>query len=96
MTKAGLTAIKHVFDPAKDKLKRFVISSDILKSLKTNKKAWANFQKFPESYKRIRVAYLESQRRHGEGQYQKALRHFIDMTTKNKHFGFVKEMRFIG
>jgi uncharacterized protein YdeI (YjbR/CyaY-like superfamily) len=95
MTKAGLVAIKHVFDPTKKELKRLVISSSILKSLKADRPAWANFQKFPESYKRIRVAYLESQRRHGEEQYQRALRYFIKMAAKNKRFGFVKEMKFV-
>ncbi|HBA36515.1 TPA: hypothetical protein DCZ15_01420 [Candidatus Falkowbacteria bacterium] len=95
MTKAGLAAVKHVFDPVKEKTKRLVIPSDVLRLLKADKQVWANFQKFPESYKRIRVAYLESQRRHGEEQYQRALKHFIKMTTQNKHFGFVKEMRFV-
>ena len=95
MTKAGLAAIDHVFDPMEEKTRRLVIPSDILKLLKTDKQVWANFQKFPESYKRIRITYLESQKRHSEEQYQKALHHFIDMTTKNKRFGFVKEMKFI-
>ncbi len=94
MTKAGLAAIDHVFDPTEEKTRRLVIPSDILKLLKMDKEVWTNFQKFPESYKRIRIAYLESQKRHGEEQYQKALRHFIDMTAKNKRFGFVKEMKF--
>jgi uncharacterized protein YdeI (YjbR/CyaY-like superfamily) len=92
MTKAGLDAIAHVFNPAKDKPKHFIISSDVLKSLKADKQAWTNFQKFPESYKRIRIAYIESRKRHGEDYYQKALKHFVVMTAKNKRFGFVKEM----
>lgn len=91
MTKAGLVAIEHVFDPAKEEPKRLVVSSSILKPLKADKQAWTNFQKFPESYKRIRVAYLESQRRHGEEQYQRALKYFIKMTAKNKRFGLLKQ-----
>jgi uncharacterized protein YdeI (YjbR/CyaY-like superfamily) len=91
MTKAGLVAIEHVFDPMKEEPKHFVVSSSILKSLKADKQVWANFQKFSESYKRIRVAYLESQRRHGEEQYQRALRYFIKMTAKNKRFGLLKK-----
>jgi len=93
MTKAGLAAIAHAFDPAKDEAADFVIPADILKSLKENAQAWRNFQKFPESYKRIRIAFIESRKRHGKEQYQKSLRHFIDMTAKGKRFGFVKEMR---
>lgn len=92
MTKAGLAAIAHVFSPAKDKVKHFVIPADILESLKVNKQAWRNFQRFPDSYKRIRIAFIESRKRHGKIQFQKSLDHFIDMTAKNKRFGFVKEM----
>ena len=92
MTKVGLDAIAHVFDPTKDGVERFVIPPDILKALKTNKEAWKHFQKFPESYKRIRIAYIESRKRHGKEQRKKSLNHFVDMTAKNKRFGFAKEM----
>ena len=93
MTKAGLAAIAHIFDPAKDKTEDFVTPPDILISLKENEQAWENFQKFPESYKRIRIAFIESRKRHGERQFQESLRHFIGMTANNKRFGFVKEMK---
>ncbi|HSR89097.1 MAG TPA: YdeI/OmpD-associated family protein [Candidatus Udaeobacter sp.] len=93
MTKAGLAAISHVFDVAKDKEKSVTISPDILKPLKANKEAWENFQSFPESYKRIRIAYIESRKRHGDDQFIKSLTHFINMTAKNKRIGFVKEMK---
>lgn len=93
MVKAGLDAIAHVFDPIESKPEHFIFSPDILKSLKANKEAWHNFQKFPESYKRIRIAYIQSRKQHGTEQFQKSLHHFIDMTARNKRFGFVKEMR---
>jgi uncharacterized protein YdeI (YjbR/CyaY-like superfamily) len=93
MTKAGLAAIAHVFDPAKDEAADFAIPPDILKSLKENEQAWGNFQKLPESYRRIRIAFIETRKRHGKEQYQRSLRHFTDMTAKGKRFGFVKEMR---
>ncbi|OGR81071.1 MAG: hypothetical protein A2X32_09005 [Elusimicrobia bacterium GWC2_64_44] len=93
MTKAGLAAIAHVFDPAKDKPGDFVIPPDILEPLKADKEAWRNFQKLPESYRRIRVAYIESRKRHGRGMFERALANFIGMTAKNKRIGFVKEMR---
>lgn len=92
MTKMGLAAVAHVFDPTKNKAKHFVIPADILESLKANKQAWRNFQRFPDSYKRIRIAFIESRKRHGKIQFQKSLDHFIDMTAKNKRFGLVKEM----
>lgn len=89
MTKAGLAAIAHVFDPVKDKPGDFVIPPDILAPLKADKEAWRNFKKFPESYRRIRVAYIESRKRHGRGMFKRALEHFIAMTAKNKRIGFV-------
>jgi uncharacterized protein YdeI (YjbR/CyaY-like superfamily) len=93
MTKAGINAIAHVFDPSDTKKTKVTIAPDIIKALKANEGAWKNFQKFPQSYKRIRLAYLESQRKHGKEQYGRALKHFVKMTATNKRFGFVKEMQ---
>ncbi len=91
MTKAGLTALSHIFDPKTDTPEKFTIPLGILKALKANEKTWRNFQTFPDSYKRIRIGYIESRKRHGIAMYTKALRHFIQMTTLNKRVGFVKE-----
>ncbi|MFA6005667.1 MAG: YdeI/OmpD-associated family protein [Patescibacteria group bacterium] len=91
MTDAGLKALAHVYDPEKIVQEPFVISEGILKALKANPDAWKNFQKLPMSYKRIRIAYIESRKRHGVGMYRKALNYFIMMTAKNKRIGFVKE-----
>jgi len=93
MTRAGYSAIAHAFDPSKRNRKEITIAPDILKALKADKDAWRHFQKFPQSYKRIRIAYLESQRKHGKEQYARALGHLVKMSSKNKRFGFVKEMR---
>jgi len=93
MTKAGLAAIAHVFDPEKDKEEKLVIPSDILKKLKANKEAWTHFQKFPEPYKRIRIAYIKGRKLHGQEQFQKSLQHFIKMTAQNKRIGAVKEIK---
>jgi uncharacterized protein YdeI (YjbR/CyaY-like superfamily) len=90
MTVAGLNAISKIFDNSKDKKEQPVIALDILKPLKANKKAWKNFQKLPESYKRIRIGFIESRRRHGDEKFQKSLQHFIEMTAKNKKFGIMK------
>jgi uncharacterized protein YdeI (YjbR/CyaY-like superfamily) len=93
MTKAGLAAVEHVFDPAKDNPDEFIIPPYILQPLQENKQAWENFQKLPEAYKRIRIAYIESRKRHGMEQFQTSLKYFIKMTAKNKRIGFVKEMK---
>ena len=90
MTRAGLDAIAHVFKPATAKEEEFIIPAEILKPLQADKLAWENFQRFPESYQRVRIAYILSRKRHGQEMFEKSLRHFIKMTAKNKRFGFVK------
>ncbi len=91
MTGAGLRALAHVYDPDTDKKEAFSIPAGIYRALKANDEAWRHFQKFPESYKRIRIEYIESRKRHGVAMYTKALKHFIKMTARNKRIGFVKE-----
>lgn len=93
MTKWGLESISHVFNPKTDNPQDFVIPENILKALRANKDAWKHFQKMPPSYQRIRVAYIESRKRHGLDMYKKALAHFIKMTERNKYMGFVRERR---
>ena len=88
MKSVGLNAIQHIsFDPTKNiKLK---IASDILKSLKEDKKTWENFKKFSESYKRIRVGWIESARTRPE-LFKTRLKYFLKMTAKNKKYGMVQ------
>jgi len=90
MTRAGLDAIAHTFNPAEESEQQFIIPSEILAPLQVDKQAWENFQRFPESYQRVRIAYILSRKRHGQEMFEKSLRHFIKMTAKNKRFGFVK------
>jgi len=80
--------VKEVVDTLGDILKeKFVIPPDILKAIKANKEAWKNFQKFSAPYKRIRIAFIDGARKR-PAEFQKRLRHFIEMTEKNKMFGF--------
>ena len=65
----------------------FEIPPDILKAIKTNKKAWGNFQEFSQSYIRIRIAFIDGARNRPQ-EFSKRLRYFIEMTEKNKLFGF--------
>ena len=70
---------------------KFEIPPDILRVLKANKPAWKNFQKFSGSYQHIRIAFIDGAR-HRPEEFKKRLRHFIQMTEKNKQFGFgIKE-----
>ncbi len=89
MRKPGLDAVKHVFDP--NNIDETVkIPKDVLKALKKDKKVWKNFQEFPDYYKRIRLGYIVSQRKHSEEMFKKALNNFIKMTKKNKRYGMVQ------
>ena len=64
----------------------FEIPTDIIKEIKKNKEAWKNFQKFSDSYKRIRIAYLVGSRSRPT-EFKKRLNYFIKMTAANKQFG---------
>jgi uncharacterized protein YdeI (YjbR/CyaY-like superfamily) len=80
--------VKEVAETLRDVLNQeFVIPPDILKSIKANKTAWKNFQKFSDSYIRIRVAFIDGARKRPE-EFKKRLHHFIEMTEKNKMIGF--------
>jgi len=80
--------MKEVVDSLGDILnEKFVVPPDIMKAIKANKQAWKNFQKFSDSYKRIRIAFIHGARRRPE-EFKKRLRHFVEMTEKNKMFGF--------
>jgi len=89
ITNYGLNAIAHVFDLKTDIPDDFKIAPDIIREIKCNKEAWANFQKLPESYKRIRIAYI-GHRRENKEEFEKRLNYFIKMTAKNKRFGMIK------
>jgi len=89
MTDAGLEAVSHRFRAESEE--KLVIPRDVKAAIKKDKAAWENFQKMPDSYKRIRIAYIEGRRRQGKNAFQRSLNHFIKMTAKNKRIGFVKE-----
>jgi len=90
MTAAGLRAISKTFDISRDLEEKTAVAPDILAALKADKRAWENFRNFPEGYKKVRLGFLESRRRHGDEVLEKSLKHFIKMTADNKKFGMVK------
>ncbi len=93
MTRAGLRAIAHVFHPVRDATEAVVIPKSVLATLAANRDALTHFRRMPESYQRIRLAYLETRKRHGMDVYRKALAHLVRMTAMNKQIGFVAERR---
>lgn len=65
----------------------FEIPVDILEVLKANGQAWANFQRYSGPYQRIRMAFIDA-RRDSPEEFEKRLKHFIEMTEQDKQFGF--------
>jgi len=61
----------------------FAFPKDIVAAIKRDKEAWANYNKFSEPYKRIRVAYIDASRKRPE-EFEKRLKNFIDKTKNNK------------
>ncbi|WP_430817592.1 YdeI/OmpD-associated family protein [Carboxylicivirga sp. RSCT41] len=61
----------------------FIFPTDIIKQLKKEKVVWENYQHFSDSYKRIRIAYIESARKRPD-EFNKRLKNFIDKTRQKK------------
>jgi uncharacterized protein YdeI (YjbR/CyaY-like superfamily) len=80
MTEAGLATLPDL------SLEAFTIPPDILKALQADPQIWANFQAFPPLYQRIRISYINEQRRSPE-EFNKRLDKFLKQTRENKLFG---------
>ena len=61
----------------------FVYPEDILDALKQDEAVWEHYQQFTDSYKRIRIAYIEAARKRPE-EFQKRLRSFMEKTRRGK------------
>lgn len=61
----------------------YVFPDDILDVLQRDETVWKNYIAFPESYKRIRIAYIDAARKRPE-EFQRRLDNFIRNTGKNK------------
>ncbi len=93
VTKAGLEAAKTALETIRKhktiEKTRVAIPTDILKALKNDPATWKNFSRFPASYKRIRVGWIDGSRRRPEV-FQQRLQYFLKMTAQNKRFGMVQ------
>ena len=91
MTKAGLARIEHAFDQKKDTRQKatWKVPADIERRLKAEAAAWKHFQRFPASYKRIRIGWIDAAR-HRREVFEQRLRYFMKMTAQNKRFGMVQ------
>ncbi|HYO42034.1 MAG TPA: YdeI/OmpD-associated family protein [Candidatus Limnocylindrales bacterium] len=80
MTEAGHATLPDLSPEA------FRIAPDILAALQSDPQTWANFQAFPEVYRRIRVGYIEEMRRQ-PAVFQTRLANFLRRTRQNRMFG---------
>ena len=83
MTRIGLERIQRQMD------EDYSHAKDIIAALKRDAKTWKNFKAFPDSYQRIRVAWIDASRRRPEI-FRQRLRYFLKMTAQNKKFGMVQ------
>jgi len=67
--------------------KRVRVPADILAALKADPETWKNFRAFSDSYKRIRIGYIEGARDRPD-QLAKRLGNFLKATKANRLIGF--------
>ena len=95
MTRYGLESIQgHLKERSANSngtgsVKDVRLPKDILATLRADPVVWANFRKFPQSYKRIRVGWIDGARKR-PAEFKKRLNYFVRMTAKNKRFGMVQ------
>lgn len=65
----------------------FVFPKDIMEEIQCDKEVWGKYIQFSDTYKRIRIAYIESARKRPD-EFRKRLDHFIAKTRENKQIGF--------
>ncbi len=61
----------------------FVFPEDILNALKQDETVWMHYERFSDSYKRIRIAYIEAARKRPE-EFRKRLESFMEKTRRNQ------------
>ena len=83
MTAAGLAAAGDILDEP------FHEPPDIIAALKADEATWRNYQQFPDSYRRIRVGWIEAGRSN-QDVFDQRLRYFLKMTAQNKRYGMVQ------
>ncbi len=66
---------------------KYVFPADIMRVLRTNRRAQANFKKFSAPYRRIRIAYIDHARRQ-PAEFNKRLTNFLKLTAQGKQFGY--------
>jgi uncharacterized protein YdeI (YjbR/CyaY-like superfamily) len=79
ITDAGWASLPDLSTP-------FTVSQDIVEALKAEPQAWANYVRFPELYRRVRVGNIE-QIGGNRTQFERRLSSFVKKTAHNRMFG---------
>ena len=83
MTRFGIEKIKvHL-------MKKSELPEDIIRAVRKDAEAWANYRKFSDTYKRIRIGFIEGARGRPK-MFKRRLEYFLKMTKKGKKFGMVQ------
>ena len=61
----------------------FTFPEDIVDEIKKDPETWTNFERFSDSYRRIRVAYIDAARKRPD-EFHKRLANFLEKTKANK------------
>lgn len=65
----------------------YIFPKDIIEFIRSDERAWANYEKFPDEYKRIRIAYIDGARNRPE-EFHKRLESFLRKTRENRLLGY--------
>jgi hypothetical protein len=70
-------------------LESFTVAPEIIEALQADPQIWANYQAFPELYKRVRIDNIQGYLKYKEtdGTYNNRLQKFLSLTREGKLFG---------
>lgn len=88
MTRRGLVSLGDSFDPARDMAPQpeWQVPEAILARLREDPVVWANYQSFPEPYRRVRIGWIAAAMTRPEI-FEKRLRYFLKKTARNEKYG---------
>lgn len=87
MTRAGLDAYRR--GNRTSVRSESIFPHDILQAIRSDAVVWNRFRRFPSSYKRIRIGWIEGARKR-PAVFRQRLAFFLKMTREGKRFGMVQ------
>lgn len=88
MTRVGLASLGESFDLERDMAPEpeWQVPEAILARLREDPVVWANYQSFPEAYRRVRVGWIAAAMSRPEI-FEKRLQYFLKKTARNEKYG---------